>query len=250
MGASLNGGFRLDVLRTPWWFRLATAVSLAAAVALWQRSRLRRQLALERVRAHIATDLHDDIGASLSRIAMMSEVLKTHMNTDGAGSQDALGQIADESRRLVGDMSDIVWSIDPRRDTMGDLVARLRSFGSGVLEPRGIRWTFDAGEHALKHKLSPDQRRQLYLVLKEAIHNISRHSTASQAAVRIGIEGHLVWCDIEDDGCGLPLDSHNGLGIHSMHLRAQHLGGRFEVAACPGGGTRATLRFPLSRKNA
>jgi ligand-binding sensor domain-containing protein/signal transduction histidine kinase len=233
-----------------WWFQLATVVSMAAAAALWQRSRLRRQLALERVRAHIATDLHDDIGASLSRIAMMSEVLKTGMNTDGAGSQHALGQIADESRRLVGDMSDIVWSIDPRRDTMGDLVARLRSFGSGVLEPRGIRWTFDAGEYVLKHKLSPDQRRQLYLVVKEAIHNIARHSAASQAAVRIGIEGHLVWCDIEDDGRGLPLDSHNGLGIHSMHLRAKRLGGRFEVVARPGGGTRATLRFPLSKKNA
>jgi ligand-binding sensor domain-containing protein/signal transduction histidine kinase len=233
-----------------WWFEVAVVLSLTAAFALWQRSKLRRQLALERVRAGIALDLHDDIGASLSRIAMMSEALKTRVNASDGGSNDVLGQIADESRRLVGNMSDIVWSVDPRRDTMGDLVARLRSFGSDVLEPRGIRWAFDADEQALKHQLSPNQRRQLYLILKEAIHNIARHSAASHAVVHIGMEGNVVCCDIEDDGCGLKKGSHNGVGIHSMHVRAKQLGGFFEIKACPSGGTRGTLRFPLSKRSA
>lgn len=233
-----------------WWFLLAVASAGVSLVSFWHRARLERHLAIERVRSRIATDLHDDVGASLSRIAMISEVLKIQPDPGRLASSRMLGEIADTARRTVEDMSDIVWSIDPRRDTLGDLVARLRAFGFDVLEPHGIRWTFEAPEEALSRRVSPDQRRQLYLILKEALHNIARHSQAANATVRIGFDGRFLRGEIVDDGCGYRPDSPKGLGIRSMRERAALLGGEIEVNALPQGGTRVSLRFPLNVKDA
>lgn len=233
-----------------WWFLLAAAAAGVSLISFWHRSRLERHLAIERVRSRIATDLHDDIGASLSRIAMMSEVLKIQPGSENVESSRMLGEIADTARGLVEEMSDIVWSIDPRRDTLGDLVARLRAFGFGVLEPRGIGWTFEAPEAALSRRLSPDQRRQLYLILKEALHNVARHSQAAHASVRIGFDGRSLVVMIEDDGRGYSPGGPQGLGIRSMRERAGLLRGELDVEARPAGGTRVSLRFPLTVKDA
>lgn len=159
-----------------------------------------------------------------------------------------LAEMADSSRNAVQSMSDIVWSIDSRHDTLGDVVSRLRAYGSGVLGPGGTRWTFEAPEGALGQKLSPGQRRQLYLILKEAIHNMARHSQASHAVLRIRLEGAFLSAEIEDDGRGFDPRHDIGLGIRSMRSRGEQLGGAFEVSARPGGGVRARLRFPLLRK--
>jgi hypothetical protein len=119
-----------------WWFQALAAALLAGLVYLWHRISMNRQLALERVRSRIATDLHDDIGASLARIAVMSEAVKDRVNAGDSDSQRMLANIAETSRSLVEGMGDIVWSIDPRDDNVGDVVARLRAFGSDVLETR------------------------------------------------------------------------------------------------------------------
>jgi signal transduction histidine kinase len=194
--------------------------------------------------------LHDDVGASLSRMAMMSEALKTQKDRADPDSQRVLGDIAETSRSLIASMSDIVWSIDPRHDNLRDLVARLRAFGFDMLEPCGIRWSFDAPEDALGQKLSPDQRRQLFLIFREAIHNIARHSRARNATLRLIVENQSILGEVEDDGCGYSSKSDSGLGIRSMQARAAEIGGTFEVAVRPQGGTRATLRFPLNARDA
>ncbi|MBL8220701.1 MAG: hypothetical protein JNL62_15830 [Bryobacterales bacterium] len=230
-----------------WWFLLAVCAGAGTLLFLWHRARLDRHVAIERVRSRIATDLHDDIGASLSRIAMMSEVLKCHEGGDHPVPAGALGEIAETARGLIDDMSDIVWAIDPRRDTLRDLAARLRAFGFAVLEPCGIRWTFEPPDEALSRTLSPGQRRQLYLILKEAIHNIARHSRASHASLRIGFDRRGLWSDLEDDGCGYRPGGPKGMGILSMHARAAQLGGRLEVEPRPEGGTRVLLRIPLGK---
>ena len=229
-----------------WWFLFASVVAFGAVGYFWLRSRLNRKLAIERVRSRIATDLHDDIGASLARITVMSEMLKTQIGASEAGPQNTLTEIADTSRTLVEGMSDIVWSLDPRRDTLGDVVGRLRAFGSDILEPLGIQWTFLAPDDAVRQKLSPDQRRQLYLIFKEAIHNIARHSQATAAVLRMGQDGHQLWAEIEDNGRGYSHFGETGLGVRSMRSRAEQLGGIFNITARPEGGTRVTLQCPLA----
>ena len=104
------------------------------------RYRVRQLIELERVRTRIATDLHDDIGASLSRMAILSEVVKRQDEVKSGTSRRMLTEIADSARGLVDAMSDIVWSIDPQRDDLRSVSARIRQFASDVLEARGIKW--------------------------------------------------------------------------------------------------------------
>lgn len=233
-----------------WWFQAGIAGILLGLGFLGHRVRLEARVALERVRSRIATDLHDDIGASLARIAVMSEVVKDRVQASDRDSHHMLGDIAETSRGLVDEMGDIVWSIDPRRDNLADVIARLRAFGSDVLEARGIHWTCDGPSDALGQKLSPDQRRQFYLIFKEAIHNIAQHSEASNVALRIGVEDSRIWAGIEDDGRGFSPDAGQGMGLASMQRRAERLGGDFWIGTRPEGGTKATLEFSLRLRKA
>ena len=228
-----------------WWFQALLAFVIAAGIYAVHRTQLERKLALERVRSHIAMDLHDDLGASLARIAVLGEVMKSNVRQNDLESQLMLDDIAQTSRRLVEGMGDIVWSIDPRHDQAGDTIARLRVFASAILESRGIRWRLDAAPHLSNVKLSADQRRQLYLVCKEAIHNVARHSQAHNAAVCFGIDHGIFHAEIEDDGCGIHPGEGHGVGMRSMRARAAKLGGTLEVSAVPPQGTRVALRFPL-----
>ena len=171
-----------------WWFQLACAVALAVVAYSIHTQRLHNQLAIERVRSHIAMDLHDDIGASLSRISVISEALKSRLQKGDEDVQRMLNDIAGSSRRLVKDMGDIVWSLDPRRDQMGELASRLRAFGSDLLETRGVEWAVEAPLEELHRRVPLDVRRQLYLVFKEGIHNIGKHSDAKKATLRLQLQ--------------------------------------------------------------
>ena len=231
-----------------WWFIVsATAVTLSL-LFLWHRTYLNRHLGLERVRSQIAMDLHDDIGASLSRIAVMSEAIKARIKADDPAAGSTLGEIAETSRTLVNGMGDIVWSIDPRRDSLADLVARLRAFGSGILEPKGVHWTCEEVSGARGYELSLDQRRHIYLICKEAINNVARHSGASIASLRIELRNHHLRAEIEDNGCGIRARSSAGLGLQSMQFRATRLGGTVEVSKNDASGVRITLSLSLKRR--
>jgi hypothetical protein len=173
--AALRFAILQPVWRT-WWFQLA-CVSAIAGLAYWMHTRrLQQELAIERVRSHIAMDLHDDIGAGLSRISVIGEALKSRLRTGDAEVQKMLDDITGSSRQLVADMADIVWSLDPRHDQIRELAGRLRAFGSDLLETRGMEWTVDAPPETVHQSVPPALRRQLYLVFKEGIHNIRKHS--------------------------------------------------------------------------
>jgi signal transduction histidine kinase len=228
-----------------WWFEVVLLLAAAAVAYALHRTQLQRKLALERVRSSVAMDLHDDLGASLSRMSVIAEVLKSNVRQNDLDSQLMLNDVAETSRRLVEGMNDIVWSIDPRHDQAGDIVNRIRDFASGLLEPKGIDLRLDVSARVLNARLSASQRRQLYLVCKEAIHNIARHSKARHALVRLAVDSGTLCADIEDDGCGMPSDNGHGLGLSSMRARAAELGGSLEVGPAAEQGTRVTLRFPL-----
>jgi signal transduction histidine kinase len=233
-----------------WWFLILVAVGVAAAAYGLHRIQLERQLALERVRSRIAMDLHDDMGASLARMAVISEVMKSNVSPADLDSQLMLTDIAQTSRRLVDDMGDIVWSIDPRHQHLEDTGERLCDFAAGILEAKGIQWRFDAAPRALSVKLSAGQRRQLYLVFKEAIHNIAKHSEARHASLKLAVEQSTIRAEIEDDGRGIPTDDGHGMGLRSMRRRAADLGGTLEISSATPQGTHITLRFPIRSKNA
>jgi ligand-binding sensor domain-containing protein/two-component sensor histidine kinase len=232
-----------------WWFILSATLLFGAGVYGVARARFLRKLELERVRTRIASDLHDDIGASLVRIAMLSEVAKRQDGGVRPASARRLTQIADEARTLVDSMSDIVWAIDPRRDDFLSVVERVRSFAADTLGEAGVRWQMSAAPQLAGQRLTPEQRRALYLIFKEAINNIARHAACHQASCRITFEHATLVALVEDDGRGLPSErddnGRGGRGLPSMKARAAALGGQLEIESRTTGGTCLRLTLPL-----
>jgi len=201
------------------------------------------------MRTRIATDLHDDIGASLSQIAILSEVARHQLGGDRAPVEESLSVIAGGSRELVESMSDIVWAIDPNKDRLGDLTQRMRRFASDTFTARNIAFRFDAPVEERNMDLGVDVRRQVYLIFKESVNNLARHSGCSEADVELAIEGDCLLLKVADNGKGFGQDrTSDGHGLPSLQDRAKHLGGTLEVTSQRGQGTTVLLRVPIASR--
>lgn len=243
--ASLAFTIALPLWRRWWFASLAVAATVLTAYAL-HRYRLGRALALEHVRARIATDLHDEIGSSLSRMAILSEVVQQQMHsTASSDSARLLGDISATARELVDVMSDIVWSIDPRRDDLRNLITRIREFASDMLEAKGITWEFQTPVEIDSVRLSPEQRHDLYLIFKEGVTNIVRHSRCSSVSLSIKINGAFLVVQIRDDGRGFAARTTRGHGLTSIEVRSARIHGSCKILSAPGEGTSITIHVPL-----
>ena len=226
-----------------WWF--LTFLVLAAAALSYRAYRYRMDylLEVERVRTRIATDLHDDIGSNLSKISILSEVAKHEYET---GSDGPLGAIASISRESVAAMSDIVWAINPRKDSLLDLTSRMRRYAEDTLESRNIVPDFRAPDAGQDLRLGADARRAVYLIFKECLNNIVRHSHAKHATIELSVGAKELILVISDDGCGFdPAKDYDGNGMPGMRKRAEDFGSDLKVESASGAGTKITLRVPL-----
>ncbi|HYX28529.1 MAG TPA: two-component regulator propeller domain-containing protein [Pyrinomonadaceae bacterium] len=227
-----------------WWFlTLAVVISVLMMYALY-RYRLRRLIELERVRTRIASDLHDDIGSSLSQIAVLSEVLRKQIVGRAAEFSRPLAQIARVSREAVDSMSDIVWAINPEKDHLYDLTRRMRRFVSEVLPARGIDFRLSAPSKEQSVRLGADLRRQVFLIFKEGINNLVRHSQCLHAEIVLHLENGWLMLEIKDDGCGFETSINDGNGLPSLQRRACAMGGELKIDSHPGTGTVIMLRVP------
>lgn len=239
-------GFRLlPPVWMRWWFLTAAGLLTICGVYWAYRFRLQQLLALERVRTRIASDLHDDIGSSLTQIAIMSEVARRQNGL----AAEPLGRIADLSREIVDSMSDIVWAINPKRDQMSDLVQRMRRFASDVLEAAEIKVSFRTFPEHIDAPLRAEMRRELFLIFKETVNNSLKHAQCKHVDILVEIKGSNFVMRICDDGRGLPLETGNGQGhgVASMRERAQRLGGEVILSSEYGKGTALTLTVPFER---
>ena len=212
-----------------------------AALALDQifRYRLRRVLEVANMRTHIATDLHDDIGANLTRIALLSEVAK---RTKGDGPLEAIATIARES---VGAMSDIVWAVNPKRETLRDLTRRMRQHADELFTQRGIQLRF-TGPADDTRRLSMDVRRDVLLVFKEAVNNAARHAGCTAVDISLRVDQGQLALAIVDDGVGFDSTGESeGNGLASMQRRAARLRGTLRVERHSPSGTLVSLSVPL-----
>lgn len=231
-----------------WWFIALAATVVGLAIYSLYRYRVAQLVQLERVRTRIATDLHDDIGANLSLIAMLSEVARGQLQGDDSRLMEWLATIATTSRDTVDSMSDIVWAVNPKRDHLRDLTRRMRRFADDILAVRNIELQFKTPEASPDLKLGADLRREIFLIFKESINNMARHSGCTVASVDLNIEAGWLVLTMTDDGKGIDAEQMaEGTGLGSMQQRAQRLDGSFEVSAQNGGGTRAVLKVPMDR---
>lgn len=232
-----------------WWSLTLAALAVGLMIHAVYRYRVARLLEMANMRTRIATDLHDDVGANLTRIALLSEVARQKDDKDrgGAGSEDGpLASIARIARESVGSMSDIVWAINPARDSLLDLTRRMRQHADEIFTLRGIDLHFSAPGARDELRLGVDVRRDVLLIFKEAVNNSARHSRCSRVEIDLRVERSGLVLTVGDDGRGFdPSLESEGQGLTSMKRRAQRLTGALEITSRTGGGTTVTLRIPL-----
>jgi ligand-binding sensor domain-containing protein/signal transduction histidine kinase len=228
-----------------WWF-LALAGALMALIAyVLYQYRVARLVELERVRTRIAADLHDDIGSSLSQISILSEVLRKQLGPQEAHVSKSIFLINRVSQEALDSMSDIVWAINPRQDHLSDLVRRMRRVASETLPARDIEFTFSVPTAGQDLRVGADVRRQVFLMFKETINNIVRHSRCKMAQIELKIEGAWLVLTVADNGKGFdPIQVSEGNGLVSLRRRASSLGGESSVSSRPGDGTTIRVKIP------
>ena len=223
-----------------WWFILSLATLVAFGIWSFQRNRLRQLMAIERLRLRIATELHDDIGANLSQIAILTEVARRD------DSQAMLAEVPVIARETVELMSDIVWAVNPEHDGFDALLQRMRRFASDTLGAADIQLDFPAPDFGPGFVMPLEVRRPIYLVFKEAIHNIAKHSGANAAGVRFSLEGSSMRMEISDNGRGFDSSKESsGDGLSNIARRMREAHGSAVWDTAPNAGTRMTARIPL-----
>ncbi|MEP7075104.1 MAG: two-component regulator propeller domain-containing protein [Acidobacteriota bacterium] len=233
------------------WF-IALLFSMAALmIYAFYRFRLSRLLEVANIRTRIATDLHDDIGANLTKIAILSEVAQRPgertSERDADRKDNLLGTVAEISRDSVSAMSDIVWAINPKKDSLIGLTRRMRQYAEELLERSDIRLEFNAPHVEPDLKLGADIRRDLYLIFKESVSNIVRHSSAVSVRIDLHLnENNDLILRIRDNGLGFDTSSeYDGNGLSSIHKRAKDCGGQLTIASVKGEGTTIALSLKL-----
>ncbi|HJQ97146.1 MAG TPA: ATP-binding protein, partial [Candidatus Polarisedimenticolaceae bacterium] len=235
------------VWQRAWFVTLIVAVLLGSAMVGY-RIRVGRLLAFERMRTGIATDLHDAVGADLSRISLLADIALRDVETQPERVRTMLGEVARTARDAVREMSDIVWALQSKPADLGQVLGRVRDYAADVAAPSGIDLQVRAGEPAEGAKLDDGGRRELYLLLKEAVSNAIRHAGARTIEITVDARAGGFVAEVRDDGRGFdpaaPPASRGGRGLGNMRRRAERLGGELTVTSAAGSGTTVRIDVP------
>jgi ligand-binding sensor domain-containing protein len=209
-----------------------------------QRILLEKQQAVEKERTRIATDMHDDLGAGLSRIKYLSDTIGLKKQQQQPIEEDVM-KIRDYSREMIDKMGEIVWALNEKNDSLQDLLSYTRSYGAEYLSQNGIRCTIDFPEHIPMLFVSGEFRRNVFLAVKEVLHNIIKHSQAEDVRMSIRIDKDLL-LQVHDNGIGFNRDSIRPYsnGLNNIEKRMQEIGGIVEFKNT--NGTSVTLRIPIT----
>ena len=242
-----------------WWFANLSVIGAIGLVAMTagymvrrksrrELQKLEQQHLLERERARIAKDIHDDLGSSLTRITMLSELVEA----DKADSKEVevhARKIAVSARETVRSLDEIVWAVSPEKDTWNSLVEYLSQYAKDFFEGTGVLCRLELPLDLPAYPLSSEARHGIYLVVKEALNNIIKHAQAQEAQLRARQNGERMEIEIVDDGRGFDPDKaragRQGSGLQNMRTRTEGLGGQFRVESAPGKGTRLILIIRL-----
>ena len=241
-----------------WWFRVLVIIAAGVGVALLVRSYVRRKLekqrlllekrqAIEKERSRIASDMHDDLGAGLSTIRFLSEKVKRNPATDVTKKE--IEKIAGISVELVENMNEIIWAMNEKNDTLEDLLFYTRSYAKEYCEENQLHCAVDFPENIPPVFVSGELRRNIFLTVKESLHNIVKYAGATQVEFGIRIDDDHLTVIIKDNGRGLA-PAHTGAtsggnGLRNMRRRIESIGGNFVLLN--GMGVTIEMRVPLNR---
>jgi signal transduction histidine kinase len=240
----------------------AAALMLLLAFAAWGYFRQRRKAdqhenelkqfqlsysAKEEERNRIAGELHDDIGATLSSIHIYSSVAEKSLKEHPEKTKIVLQQINNSTRQVMENMSDIVWAM--KQDQAGEksFSGRIKNYGYDLLTSRNIECQYFIAEQAEEKLQNLEARKNILLIVKEAMNNISKYSGAVMAEVKMELNAENMLISIGDNGKGFnPTESSGGNGLVNMKRRTQYLGGTFSIHSLPGSGTKIQISIPIT----
>ena len=224
-----------------WWFRIiAFGVFFALLWAVY-RYRVKQLLEIEHVKLRIAGDLHDEIGSGLSGIALTGDILSKQLNNGGA-KPELVERITQSSRSLASSLDTIVWLIDPKKETLGDLVSKCHITAQELLSNKKVKIDISIKEREEGEVLNSNDRRNLFLFFKEAIHNIAKHSNAQEVQIHFLKNSGNFIVEIKDDGVGFDIEHiAEGRGIGTMNQRAGELQSELILKSEVGKGTQIRL---------
>ena len=218
---------------------IGLALLLITASVGYYSYRTRQLLKLQTLRNKIASDLHDDVGSTLSSISIFSQMAQQ----ESKEVNPLLETIGESSRKMLDAMADIVWTINPENDQFEKIILRMRSFAYELLGAKKIDFEFNADEEVAKMKLSMEVRKNLYLIFKEATNNLVKYSGANKARFNIKAEKDNLTMLISDNGKGFDQQQPTtGNGLKNMKKRAEEIGAQFMIHSNPGNGTIIELK--------
>ena len=254
-------GATLDFVVAPffwqtWWFRISTlacfTLGLVALVRYVSFRRLRRHLqhleqesVLHNERARIARDIHDDLGASLTQIALLSDLARQDLSQPEK-AEHHVTKVAAHARQVIKSLDEIVWAVNPRNDTLAHLLDYVGQFAVDFLSAAGIRCRVDFPEDPPDRTIAAEDRHNVYLVVKEALNNVVKHAQASEVRITASLGGTGLRLNVEDNGHGLgqgPRDSWAD-GLRNMRQRMAAIGGSVAVESNTAKGTTIRVEFP------
>jgi signal transduction histidine kinase len=241
-----------------WWFTalfwMTVAVTVGGTIRFVEirktRKRLREleyQQVRDRERLRISRDMHDEVGASLTEIAILSELARRSAEKS-LETNVHLQKISDKSRAVIDSISEIIWAINPKNDPLENLVAYLHRYAVDYFKSSSIECRFEIPELLPPIQLTSESRRNVFLVVKEALHNVLKHSEAAEVMIRLIVGDQSLIITIEDDGKGFSpgMGNGDGMGLQNMKKRAKDIGGGLEYESNPpSSGMRVRLNVPL-----
>lgn len=240
-----------------WWFKLSMAfvsLSIAAAGAravtkkkmLLKLERLEQQNAIEKERTRIAQDMHDDLGARLTEMLLLSQRVEGIAGKEEA--KNISGTLSETAREVAGSINAIVWAVNPGNDSLDKMTSYLVDYALKYLGRSSIKCELDVSDELPELAVSSEIRHNIFLVFKEALNNAVKHAAASRVRLRVCLSGENLLFEIEDDGRGFALETNNpGNGLGNMRKRMEDVDGLLDLTSERGKGTRIRLQIPIRK---
>lgn len=241
LGADPQGNWSLTELSIPihvaqyfyqsWFFKTLTFLSLVGILFLVYQANWTQKLKIEQLRTRLSSDIHDEVSGLLAGIAMQSELLS--MRATDPALRRGVQKITEVSRIAMSKLTDVLWSIDARRDKLEDVLYRMQEDADFILSPLHIDYTFTTVNLPAKLRLNVQKRQDLYFIFKELINNIVKHARATNVHIHLEMNKHTFTLSIQDNGSAKETEGEpnsNGQGLQNIQMRAQRLQATFHTS--------------------
>ena len=228
-----------------WWFYSLIGILAALLLYGFYSYRIRQIMKIQKVRNRIASDLHDDIGATLTNINMLSEISRKNLGQPQE-AEKFLHRISEEVTSSSQALNDIIWSINSRNDSIEEILLRMRRYAAELFDNSKTNFHLDIDELVTRKKINMEQRRDVYLIYKESMNNIVKHASAHNVWIDVQLQNDMLCLKIKDDGKGFDssvISSRNGL--RNIHSRTEKWKGTALINTSPGKGTSIEIILPV-----